>query len=87
MKGFTLVEFMILLAICGILTAIAVPQYKKWKDPYKYQQDQKAREQKSNEQRPRIDYECIGGFKFVINKDGSPVQIIGSNGHGVECFK
>lgn len=80
-NGFTVVEFMIVVAIVGILLAIAYPQYKKYTDPtWKPMQHQRL------EQKDKSSFECIGGYKFVTDKDGNPIQIIGSNGNGVECF-
>jgi len=80
-NGFTVVEFMIVVAIVGILFAIAYPQYMKYKDPnWRREYTQKS----SPIDKPS--FECIGGYKFVMDKDGNPIQIIGSNGNGVECF-
>lgn len=86
MKGFTFVEFLIVLAILGILAAIVYPQYMRHKAISSGKRPQTVRESYTPD-KPKIDYECIGGFKFVIDKEGNPIQIKGSNGNGVECFK
>ena len=78
MKGFTLIEFLIILAIIGIFLAIAIPGIQNYAED-SYNTNVKTQTTQKN-------YECIGGYKFIINQNGDPVQIIGSNGHGVECF-
>ena len=86
MKGFTFVEFLIVLAIIGILVAIAVPQYQAHKNKSSGRLNSPVQETYKPD-KPKIEYECIGGYKFVLGKDGTPIQIKGSNGNGVECFK
>ena len=82
MKGFTFVEFLIVLAIVGILASIA----QAYKNKSSGRRNNPVQETYKPD-KPKIDYECIGGHKFVIDKEGNPIQIKGSNGNGVECFK
>lgn len=83
-NGFTLVEATIIIAILGILLSIAYPQYQKYKNsnwkPAHSQQTAPNKFYKNDS------FECIGGYKFVLDRSGNPIQIIGSNGNGVECF-
>lgn len=83
-NGFALVEAMIVIAILGILLAVAYPQYKKYKDPkWKPGHSQQTHPEKFYK---KDSFECICGYKFVLDRSGNPIQIIGSNGNGVGCF-
>lgn len=70
MKGVTVVEVMIILAICAILVAIAVPAFQTGASP--------------QVQDPNV--RCIDGYKFILQQ-GVPVQMFGSGGGGISCWK
>jgi prepilin-type N-terminal cleavage/methylation domain-containing protein len=69
-KGFTLIELMIVVAIVGILIAVAIPAY----------QDYKCKQGGSCTRKQIDPTTCIGGYKFYRGE-----QLVGESGGGVPC--
>lgn len=75
-RGFTLIELMILLAIGGIIVAIAMPVLMGTTGG------------PSNVSwgiNGMTESRCIEGYKFVIGEHGQPRQILDEFGKGVKC--
>jgi prepilin-type N-terminal cleavage/methylation domain-containing protein len=75
-KGFTLIELMIIIAICGILTAIALPVLLG---------SNQGNNNISIGINGMTESRCIEGYKFVIGQEGQARQILDELGKGVKC--
>ena len=84
-SGFTLIEGMIVLAIFGILAAVAYPAYKNYDCKSSYSdecKEWKARQLKRETGVSSPQTTCSHGLLF----DAKGNQVIGTDGKGVQCL-
>lgn len=79
-KGFTLIEVMIVLAICGILLAIIVPAIFGHSGG-----DPNGVGSMSYGVNGLTETRCIRGYEFVVGANGSAQQVLNAQGGGVQC--